>query len=152
MGCKPAFKVVDEALEEKGVEDGKLGWLGRSTLFQSQLLNQLYHQHCQRQALPLAEWLFDDWIGQEERRGGELTILRCPRIQQIAEGLSSTPFQHDLFFSSKKVNYFNLQQPLSQLSDSMRQSLFLREDGHPSKEGAAFIADFCLEKLRLKKR
>ncbi|MEM1324055.1 MAG: hypothetical protein AAGG75_27585 [Bacteroidota bacterium] len=147
VACKPAFKVEAGRLKPRSPTDGALGFLGRSTLFQSQLINHCYHQYCERQAIPIAEALFDSLMQTEQKLGRELMVLRCPRIQQIPDASSTTPFDHDAFFATKKMTYYNLQNNIAALPAAQQQQLYVPQDGHLSAEGALFIAQLTAQQI-----
>jgi hypothetical protein len=68
-------------------------------------------------------------------------------LSQLNGKYESSHFYIDPIFKEKSIPFFNLREFMIKLSEGEQKELFHLQDGHPSDQGARFIANFILENV-----
>jgi len=146
-GPKPAYKLKDNVLIERAIDEGKLRAFESKILFKCQILNRIYKYCCEQKAKPIAKAFIKKLSNDEKNKGRTLTVVHCPRYFQLDGKYESRHFYIDPIFEEESIPFYNLRESMIKLSDDEQKALFHLQDGHPSDRGAKFIADFLLKNV-----
>ncbi len=146
-GPKPAYKLKDNQLVERSMNEGKLNPFESFFLFNCQILNRIYKYYCEQKAEPIAKILIEKLSDAEKEKARTLSVIHCPRFFQLSGKHESNHFYIDPVFDEKSIPFYNLRESMIQLSNEEQRKLFHLQDGHPSDYGAMFIANFILENV-----
>lgn len=146
-GPKPAYKLEEDSLVERTFEEGKLNLIEAFFVFNCQIINRIYKYCCEQKSIPIAKTILRNWAHSEKENGRMLHVVHAPRYFQLNGKKEKGHFHIDPVFEKNAIPYYNLRESMIQASEEEQKELFHMEDGHPSDQGALFIADYILEHI-----
>lgn len=141
-GPKPAYKLENDELVERRLNEGKLNLIEGYFLFNCQIMNRIYKYFCEQKGKPIAKKIIEKWNDEERLVNRNFSVVHCPRYFQLAGKNEPGHFDIDPVFEKESIPFYNLRDAMVKLSETEQKELFHIEDGHPSGQGANFIADF----------
>lgn len=131
---KPSFNIFANTFEYRSEQ--KQSFL-LDVLNNSYLLNKFYQKYLDYYAVKFTQKIF---LQLRKESSNKLVVIRWPNADKLYWNKIDWYYDLKEYFNNNNINYINLADAFTIISEEKRRSFFLARDGHPSKEGNQFLA------------